>query len=49
MIQNLCEMRQGGSLDELPGLVGFTVLLTLNPKRIHAVEKMKKLDTSNRS
>ncbi|KAI3860693.1 hypothetical protein MKX03_014729 [Papaver bracteatum] len=49
MIQNLCEMRQGGSLDELPGLVGFTVLLTLNPKQKHAVVKMKKLDTFKRS
>ncbi|KAI3841793.1 hypothetical protein MKW92_043823 [Papaver armeniacum] len=49
MIQNLCEMRQGGSLDELPGLVGFTVLLTLKTKQKHAVEKMKKLDTFKRS
>ncbi|KAI3990144.1 hypothetical protein MKX01_029122 [Papaver californicum] len=50
VIQNLCEMTgkvlhyyKGNFLDEFPGLVDLTVLLTLNPKQKHAVEKMRKL------
>ncbi|KAI3941281.1 hypothetical protein MKW92_035362, partial [Papaver armeniacum] len=36
-------------LDELPGLVDLTVLLTLNPKQKHAVEEIRKLDKFKRS
>ncbi|KAI3946767.1 hypothetical protein MKW98_003330, partial [Papaver atlanticum] len=40
---------KGDFLDELPGLVDLTVLLTLNPKQKHAVEEIRKLDKFKRS
>ncbi|MCL7046709.1 hypothetical protein MKW94_028414 [Papaver nudicaule] len=40
---------KGDFLDELPGLVDLTVLLTLNPKQKHAVENLRKLDKFKRS
>ncbi|KAI3968843.1 hypothetical protein MKX01_028993 [Papaver californicum] len=56
VIQDLREMAgkvlhyyEGDFLDELPGLVDLTVVLTLNPKQKHAVEKLRKLDKFKRS
>ncbi|KAI3898623.1 hypothetical protein MKW98_000736 [Papaver atlanticum] len=56
VIQDLREMTgkvlhyyKGDFLDELPGLIDLTVLLTLNPKQKHAVEKLRKLDKFKRS
>ncbi|KAI3876643.1 hypothetical protein MKX03_027665 [Papaver bracteatum] len=39
---------KGDFLDELPGLVDLTVLLTLNPKQNHAVENLSNLDKFKR-
>ncbi|KAI3840760.1 hypothetical protein MKX03_006496, partial [Papaver bracteatum] len=56
VIQDLREMTckvlhyyKGDFLDELQGLIDLTVLLTLNPKQKHAVEKLRKLDKFKRS
>lgn len=50
VIQDLREMTskvlhyyKGDFLDELPGLVDFTVVLNLTPRQKHEVEKLKKL------
>ncbi|TKY68089.1 SNF2 domain-containing protein CLASSY 3 [Spatholobus suberectus] len=50
VIQDLCEMTskvlhyyKGDFLDELPGLVDFTVVLTLSPRQKPEVEKLEKL------
>ncbi|XP_010275547.1 PREDICTED: protein CHROMATIN REMODELING 35 isoform X2 [Nelumbo nucifera] len=51
VIQDLREMTKdvlhyykGDFLEELPGLVDFTVVLNLTPKQKHAVEKLQKLE-----
>ncbi|OVA06195.1 SNF2-related [Macleaya cordata] len=56
VIQDLREMTskvlhyyKGDFLEELPGLVDLTVLLTLSPKQKHAVEKLRKMEKFKRS
>ncbi|RZC71854.1 hypothetical protein C5167_035025 [Papaver somniferum] len=55
VIQDLLEMTgkvlhyyKGNFLDELPGLVDLTLLLTLNPKQKHAVENLRNLEKFKR-
>ncbi|PIA55894.1 hypothetical protein AQUCO_00700309v1 [Aquilegia coerulea] len=49
MTKNVLHYYKGDSLDELPGLVDFTVLLHLSPKQKRIVESLKKLEQFKRA
>ncbi|KAF5203995.1 Chromatin remodeling [Thalictrum thalictroides] len=49
MTKNVLHYYKGDSLDELPGLVDYTVLLHLSPKQKRIVESLKKFEQFKRT